>query len=379
MSTMASTLSATTATSAVVDDSAPVAVTFRPNEPRPFLSYVHSMRGLAILAVVAVHVADALNFGHSTSFSERAIYSLFGNASVLFVFVSGFLFQHLSNKFRYTTYLTKRLLTIVLPYVVISVPVLLHQYWRHDDVFRGTDGVNPLLVAAHALLTGLHMRIPFWYVPMIVPLYIAAPLLLKIDRRRSWYAVIVPLLMMSMLLHRSREHRLVWQSTLYFLPVYLTGMWASAHRERVLSFVGRYRWLIGATVFTLWLYQLTHHQYGGPIFSLRPFSTEAGVLDLDLLTKLIAAVLMVELLRRHDRVVRDWFRRLAETSFGIFFVHGPVLAVLQGLARRKLPGSAHYGVGVWLLGTVCVISISMGSIWLVQRLLGNRSRYVIGC
>jgi len=378
MSTMASTMSAASAGSAV----RPIAreeVVFPPTGPRAFLSYVHSMRGLAILAVVAVHVADALNFGHSTAFSERAIYALFGNASVLFVFVSGFLFQHLSGRFRYSTYVTKRLLTIVLPYLVISLPVLLHQYWRHDDVFRGTEHLNPWLVAARALLTGSHMRIPFWYVPMIVPLYVAAPLLLKIDRRRTWYGVIVPLLVMAMLLHRSRGHRLVWQSTLYFLPAYLTGMWASAYRERILSFIGRYRWVVGGGAFTLWLYQLTTHRYGGPIFSLAPFSTEAGIVDLDLLTKLIASLLALELLRRYDMVVRQWFQRLAETSFGIFFVHGPVLAVLQGLMRRRVPGPAHYGVGLWLLGTVGVISISMGSIRLVQRLLGERSRYVIGC
>ena len=378
MSTMASTMSAASAGSALGEVSCHE-VAYQPREPRPFLSYVHSMRGLAILAVVAVHVADALNFGHSTALSERAIYALFGNASVLFVFVSGFLFQHLSGKFRFTTYLTKRLLTIVLPYVVISAPVLLHQYWRHDDVFRGTEGVNPWLVAAGALLTGAHMRIPFWYVPMIVPLYVAAPLLLKIDRRRSWYALIIPLLVMSMLLHRSRGHHVVWQSTLYFLPVYLTGMWASAYRERILSFVGRHRWLIGGAALSLWLYQITRHQYGGPIFSLRPFSTESGLVDLDLLTKLMVCLLALELLRKYDAVVRDRLRRLGETSFGIFFVHGPVLVLLQAIARRRMPGPSHYGVAVWLLGTVGVVSISMGSIGLVRRLLGHHSRYVIGC
>ena len=107
MSTVASIMSAASAGSALGEISRQE-VAYQPREPRPFLSYVHSMRGLAILAVVAVHVADALNFGHSTAFSERAIYALFGNASVLFVFVSGFLFQHLSGKFRFTTYLTKR-------------------------------------------------------------------------------------------------------------------------------------------------------------------------------------------------------------------------------------------------------------------------------
>ena len=138
-----------------------------------------------------------------------------------------------------------------------------------------------------------------------------------------------------MLLHRSRGHHVVWQSTLYFLPVYLTGMWASAYRERILSFVGRHRWLIGGAAFVLWLYQITHHQYGGPIFSLRPFSTESGLVDLDLLTKLMVCLLALELLRKYDAVVRDRLRRLGETSFGIFFVHGPVLAC----CRRSRAGA----------------------------------------
>ena len=41
--------------------------------------------------------------------------------TALFIFISGFLFQHLSKKFEYKNYLSKKWTNVILPYLFITV------------------------------------------------------------------------------------------------------------------------------------------------------------------------------------------------------------------------------------------------------------------
>ena len=69
-----------------------------------FLSYIHSFRAVAILFIVAGHCVYLFEW-EAIRWQERLMKSLMQNGTVLFVFVAGFLFQHLSHKFEYRRYL----------------------------------------------------------------------------------------------------------------------------------------------------------------------------------------------------------------------------------------------------------------------------------
>jgi fucose 4-O-acetylase-like acetyltransferase len=343
-----------------------------------FLSYVHSLRGLSIVAVVASHVAELIGWDRGPNPLERTLRALFSNGTVPFVFVSGFLFQHLMRKFRYGSYLRRRLATVILPYLLVSVPTLVLQYVRGNGLYAGAGHASAIGIALRAYLVGAQMPIPLWYVPMIALFFLAAPALRAVERHGWLVWTIFPSLIVAMFLHRSREHRLVFQSALYFLPVYLAGMWASSRREAMLAFLDRHsRSLLALTAAALVIELVLHRS--GPIYSRHPFSTEAGVVDLDLPLKLLLSFLVLALLRRYDASVSWAFDGLASASFGLFFVHGYVLLAGAAFLRRWSAGPVHLGVGGFVVSTAGVVLVSLAGVRAVQRCFGRASRFVIGC
>src|SRR5690606_22534998 len=96
---------------------------------RQFLPYIHSLRGLAILYVIAVHARGFESYWQSSpdiykfldSFSDPSE----GNGTTLFLFIGGFLFQHLTHRnFVFGKYLTQKFKNLILPYLIISLPLI---------------------------------------------------------------------------------------------------------------------------------------------------------------------------------------------------------------------------------------------------------------
>ena len=102
--------------------------------PTTFLRYVHNFRGLAILMIVAGHIAGLLTFVAHPGLNA-AIQSLTINGSVYFVFIAGFLFQFLSRKYQYNRYLEKKVKNVILPYVLVSIPAILLCIWRDQPYY----------------------------------------------------------------------------------------------------------------------------------------------------------------------------------------------------------------------------------------------------
>ena len=65
-----------------------------------FLNHIHNYRAVAILGVVATHALQNFHWP-----SESLVFSglnfIFNETSIWFVFIAGFLFQHLSGKFKF--------------------------------------------------------------------------------------------------------------------------------------------------------------------------------------------------------------------------------------------------------------------------------------
>ena len=74
---------------------------------KEFHQNVHSLRALAIWSIVAAHVIDITPWS-ANSIWPRLLANVLENGSVLFVFVAGYLFQHLHSRYRYLPYLKRR-------------------------------------------------------------------------------------------------------------------------------------------------------------------------------------------------------------------------------------------------------------------------------
>lgn len=336
---------------------------------------------MAIIFVVGGHCVSLFNW--DGAHSGWVLYSLMPNSTVFFVFIAGFLFQHLSGKFEYRAYMKKKSLNVLLPYLVLSLAVILvRSLLTHDGIFHPGNLSHWSTFArtvSWALLTGGHTMLQLWFIPMIAVFYLLAPALLWVDRDGRFYRLLPVLLAVMILVHRPANTDHIWQSCAYFLPVYIYGMWFSRHHERAMAWHAR--WLAALLTLAtalLWL-EVTFLKRAGFIASAAMFSTEHGTVDTNAVQKLLLCGVLLVILRRFGNVLRRQLSYIAEVSFGIFFLHGFFIKMLE----LYLVSSRHFAPAGSLLlyGLVVTVTLalSMGCVWLARNLLGRYSRYVIGC
>jgi fucose 4-O-acetylase-like acetyltransferase len=92
---------------------------------KSFLRYVHNFRGFAIILIVLSHLLGFLKWETGTENWQVIWNVIFRNGTVYFVFIAGFLFQHLSKKYEYRDYLKKKFSNVILPYLIISISAVL--------------------------------------------------------------------------------------------------------------------------------------------------------------------------------------------------------------------------------------------------------------
>jgi probable poly-beta-1,6-N-acetyl-D-glucosamine export protein len=384
-------------------ETAPLSMPASSRRGLPYLADVHSFRAIAITAVVATHVMDYLGWENSPGPARDVALSLFQNGSVMFVFIAGLLFQYLSRDFSYRRYLGTKVRYVFVPYVVASLPTLAHQYWRKFGVFSPQiyHG-NPLRTVLSALVKASHLPRPFWFIPMIGLFYVAAPVFLWLDRKAKAYLLVVPvLLLVAGFAHRPLPINRPFHAFVYFLPSYVAGMAASKYREHWAAVASKSlsRWGLTGLALVFLVFEVGCLGRGGPLWSTTPWSSTLWsttpwsstpwsstlwspipfALDSNQLFKLLqSAAILSWLAVAGDRVHRGLFR-LAELSFGVFFVHEYVLYAFSRVHERlSAPGSAPTIAHI-IIGTLLATLGSLMVVATIKRLTGRWSRYVIGC
>lgn len=338
---------------------------------RPGFDYaIDNLRGIAIVCVILSHCRSLNYLGAELP----ALWLCIAGATSWFLFISGYLFEVTERKrFHYGPYLQRKARNVLAPYLVIQgsaiVLGLLQQQYR-------LYGLDPLPYAGWMLVVGGARIGPLWFIPMIVLFFLAAPLVMQLSRRQ-WTLVAGTVLALALTFTTSRSHgnRNPMLSFVHFAGFYLFGVLVARHRATVRQWAqGPHgpAWiaamllgfaLSAATVGTLDLAKGSFYASFG-----QPSSFEVGKLTL-----LVA--LLVALQRWMDRPV-PVLARLADISFGLFFVHGVLLAVaaklITALAIDAPAVQALLEVGLAIFGSIAVVRG-------VRRVAGRWSRYVVAC
>lgn len=349
-----------------------------------FLPYIHNFRGIAILYIVAFHCLSSFDWGENI-LQKRICNSLVVYGTVLFVFIAGFLFQHLNanNNFNYKTYLKKKTAYVILPYIIASIPAILDKLYLPPTNYPWmpsfVEESNWLVQVGFMLLTGKHFG-PFWFIPMVTLIYLLSPVLLFLDQTRWFYRFVFPLIFMAgFFLYRFGHNSAVFESFLYFLPIYIFGMWASFNRELILSkgnellipLVLIYVAITSLEIIDVLAIGKTYSyddtlKQNAYLFNFGKFKVSA------------LCIVFMLLLYRLKHIKAPVLKTLAVYSFGIFFVHLYIIRVLE-LITTKMNASITFNSLVYLIHISLIIFICLAIVKLAKVVTGKYSRFLIGC
>lgn len=338
-----------------------------------FLNYIHSFRGIAILAIVAHHVIACLQWENPEARKTTLI--LLGNGSIYFVFIAGFLFQFLSPKYQFKSFLSKKLKWVITPYLILSIPAIVlclteTAGFKAPEWFSQQFSEWPTLgQTVMFFLTGAHLP-PFWFIPMISIFYLVSPLLIKIDRNPRLYSFLPALIVLTLLVPRPEFNHNPFQSFVHFLSIYVVGMYCCHFRDRLFAFLQQHYLLVVLGLASLFFLE---------------FRFEQNLVAINSLSKLILCLLTIYLLRVIDPHLPEQFHHpigsLANYSFGIYFLHGYFLQAV-GIIETILnvrPFFTQASLVNFLLSYGLALGMSLITILGIRRLLNKSSRLVIGC
>jgi probable poly-beta-1,6-N-acetyl-D-glucosamine export protein len=350
-----------------------------------FLQYIHNLRGLAILYVVVVH-ARALNPEWLSHPGVNRFFDTFfdpseGNGTVLFLFIGGFLFQHLTNKnFDFVKYIEQKFKVIILPYVLISVPLIvirLNTTFVSLSLPDGFDDRSIIFRFFYFLLTGAHMP-PFWFIATIVLFYLTAPLLHALDNVRFYNYVFPFVLLISFLTFRPQHNANPLMAYVHYLPIYILGMWTSFNKERILAYSDNLLPIAAAIYTTLCVLDLT-----GSINLSRELTFENVLYDgliafnIYVFKAVVLCFMLMLLLYRMSEYQIPSLTLLGNYSFGIFFVHYLFISISRK-AVEAYEIDIPFSIPAYLLYFAFVLLSSIVVVYFIKKLAGDKSRYLIG-
>jgi hypothetical protein len=350
-----------------------------------FLSYAHSFRGIAILMIVGGHAIWVFDWPED-SLVRNGLADLLENGTVLFVFVAGFFFHYLSARFEYWDYLGKKLKNVILPYCLMAAPSVLISSlvpsFYHE--YPALEGRGFVFRAGWFLINaGAGLNRALWFIPMITLFYLAAPLLMFFVRYPRLFLLVPPLVIVSAFAHRDAYPNLdILGLAFYYLSAYLAGMWASHQRARLEKLLPRiWPWLAAAVaVATILMVTLADHH--GNYEGARLFSQEHGVIDWVFLQKMLVCLTLLGVTMQFQRQIAGPLKFFGDTSFAIFFIHYYFIVIVAHIitavsASTGLP-LTQGGFLPWMIAFTVVVAASVGCIAAARKLLGRRSRMIIG-
>lgn len=342
------------------------------NKENQYQQHIHVFRGVAIILIVFAHTIPSLDW-RGAPITGKLIDAFANQSSIFFFFIAGYLFQHLSGRFSFPGYLRQKVKTVILPYMLLSIPALyvFTVLTKRTGMWSWFYDLEIWQQVVLFMLTGKHLA-PLWFVPTIALFYLAAPLLIWMDRKAPLgYWLIVPLLALSTYLGRDGPYGPI-DKAIYLFPVYLLGMAFSRYKEGAMSLVGRY-WPLLSMIAAVSAVAVALELSSPPYWHLP--------------MKVSLALILTCLLYRYHQVVGNRLDYIAEVSFGIFFIHAYFISAIKVATVYLLYGSIYDGRGSEdIPGNLLSISIyagsvivlTVGAIRVAKRVFGRNSRMFIG-
>jgi len=285
----------------------------------------------------------------------------------VFLFVSGFLFAHLAGPgWNFRSHLLVKGQRVLLPYLVTSLVLIaclvpaekLTPAFTLSVLINGTAGMST------------------WYIPFVTLIFLLAPVFLLIrDAPQAWrLSILASSFALALLVHRPPGNLDKLQALAYFAFFYLAGIETWLQLDRLRELAAKAWWLpaLGAALLMSCLIQAAIFGFFpmyAPWFAPRPP-------DLWYAANVLLIATLCAFFLRFGRANRGLIRRLAEDSFGVFFLHNIVLELIRMQFGRFSPSGVY--VLDLLITAALVFALSWALVLIIKRIFGKASRVLIG-
>lgn len=328
-----------------------------------FLRPIDHLRVIAMSLVVASHILYAWGGEPHAEYINAFI----KHGTVMFVFIAGYLFQHLSYKFDYKTYLSKRVTSVLVPYLIVSAPMIFIRIWQQLPPTISVHYADNFTTwpmwqqAGYMILTGSHL-LPLWFIPTIWIYYLLGPLFYKGDQTRIIYKLLPIFILASFFIPR------LWLDNIpsmfiHFLSVYILGMLCSRYKDEFLKITSKYHvvLIIAAIVASV----------------LAVYTVGNG--QILFVQKMLFCWLFFYWLWRYDNKVPAFWARLADISFGVYLVH---FYFVMGI-RFALINVVHLNITnaylYWLVHFIIVMIAVCSFLLIYRKITPKLSKLTVGC
>ena len=293
---------------------------------KEILNYINVFRGLAILLIIAGH---AMQIGITGSFANNISFEVWSGGTALFIFISGFLFQHLSYKFEYKDYMKKKWKNVIIPYLLTAIPGIILCFMMPLAYGNPFDGLNLFAQIGVFITTGRVHNVPTWFIPMIIIFFLLSYVLLFLERKNILYKLLPVLFLVTIFiprmdiepeyvanmdyLHKYFEYiKYVLSGFVHFSSMYVFGMYLSKHKEKIDIFYDK-RWIFIVLMLLTAVVDILLNHYTGLVNGT--------------ISKIFLTVLVLGYLKHYDEQIKShekinkFFDISAKYSFGLFFVH----------------------------------------------------------
>jgi peptidoglycan/LPS O-acetylase OafA/YrhL len=351
-----------------------------------FYKDINLFRSLAIVFVVSAHCLriPIFNF-RNDSIQYHIIIYLFSGSTSFFVFILGFIFfAKFNNNFNYISFLYKKLKFVFFPYLVFShFDIIYYSFFSFFSNLFGRDYDKTLLIDypyLSALLYG-DSTIPtgLWFVPVAMIIYLILPFLVfiaQISRLNKVFFVIF-LTIIAALVHRNFDNSVVGllSNVVYFLPFLLLGVFVSSDYSYLLKFNS---WIVyfilSFIVLISFLVQLKIDQF-------IEFNGKLMLSNFDFMVyqKFSFTLLLFLLFSRFKDFNSSLIHNIGNDSFGIFFIHGIVIYMINICLRHVHISYKTDSLFIYFLAGIFVTTVSFLVVRTIRKILGENSKFVIGC
>ncbi|BAY25195.1 hypothetical protein NIES2100_50010 [Calothrix sp. NIES-2100] len=331
-----------------------------------------AFRGLAIIAVVAIH-ASGINDETEWNYGFSMIFRQFVNFVVpVFIFISGYFtpiyeFTKLSD---YLDFYQKRLSRILIPYVVWCALIIL--FYKHNYQWHWSKIVIDMITGK---ISG-----PYYFIILLVQLILLTPLMAastKSTVKNFLWLSLSPLSLLGLYfssLHLNYDIHFPWYALPFTVWVgfYYLGLLANKSnlniknrniRKIILLYIGS---IVLAIIEALLLWK---------IFNLTSFANSQVKAS-----SFLSSFLLILLFLAVREKINNWPRVLiiiGEFSFGIYLFHMPVLDLMSRITNKF--GFQNFWIAQLLINSCGVIALCCFVITIVRKVTGvNFSQKYLG-